>query len=85
MADINPPDSRGGRGELHNNGSEAAQKRPQPALQPLRPAMVIPGLRSDADVRKDSDSASIKSGGASKGMSACPSLLFAYDCDAVQM
>lgn len=56
------------KGELREDGSQAAQKKPQPGAQPLRPALMM-GIRSDGDAPKDSDNPSAKSG-VSKGTSA---------------
>lgn len=75
MADNTPPATQGGTEELRQIESEAAQKRPQLAVQPLRPAMVM-GTRSDGDGKKDSDSVSTKNG-VSKGTLAFAAWLFA--------
>ena len=68
MADNPLSAVQGTKEELREDGCEAAQKRPQPTAQPLRPALTM-GIRSDADATKDSDSLSTKSG-VSKGTSA---------------
>lgn len=68
MADNTPNAVQGTKEELREDGREAAQKRPQPSVQPLRPALTM-GIRSDGDATKDSDNLSTKIG-ASKGTSA---------------
>lgn len=83
MTDNTPPAVQETKEGLREDGPEAAQKRPQPSAQPLRPALTM-SIRADGNVTKDSDNLSTKSG-ASKGMSDICPYLFAcdYDCDCV--
>ena len=81
MTDNTPPAVQGIKEELREDGCEAAQKRPQPSVQPLRPALNM-SIRADGDATKDSDNLSTKSG-APKGMSDICPCLFAGNCDCV--